>query len=272
MISRLALAALLVMSCSGGAARPIFVGSTTTTQDTGILDALTADFKARTGREVKLVVAGSGQILETARRGELDVILTHSPADEERFVRDGFGTGRRLVMHNDFVLLGPTADPVGIAGRSAAEAMRAIAAAAATFISRGDRSGTHVRELELWRAAGIEPRGTWYVESSAGQLQTLQLASQRRAYVLADRGTWRANRSVLDLRLLVEGGREMLNIYHVTLVDPAKATRVNAEGGRAFADHLVSSDGQRLIAEFGKDRFGQALFIADAGKREEDLR
>jgi len=253
--------------------RDVIAGTTTTTQDTGLTDALVEDFERRTPYRVKLVVAGTGQILQAAARGEVDVLLTHSPAEEEQFVREGYGRDRRLVMHNDYVVLGPTADPLRVRGRDASVAFGAIAAGGGPFISRGDRSGTHVKELSLWSRAGVDPRGRpWYVESSAGQLQTLQLASQRRAYVLADRGTWLANRAVLELALLVEGGRELLNVYHVMATDPDRFPKVNREGALAFADYLVSPEGQALIATFGVSRFGQPLFVADAGKDETELR
>lgn len=269
--------ALIATTCGPSTASPggrdVIAGTTTTTQDTGLTDALVEDFEHRTPYRVRLVVAGTGQILQTAARGEVDVLLTHSPAQEEQFVRDGYARDRRLVMHNDFVLLGPTQDPLRVRGRDARAAFAAVAAGGGPFVSRGDQSGTHVKELSLWSTAGVDPRGrSWYVESSAGQLQTLQLASQRRAYVLADRGTWLANRPVLDLALLVEGGRELLNVYHVMTTNPDRFPKVNREGALAFADYLVSPEGQALIATFGVSRFGQPLFVADAGKDEAELR
>jgi tungstate transport system substrate-binding protein len=253
--------------------REVLAGTTTTTQDTGLTDALLEDFHRRSAYRVKLVVAGTGQILQTAARGELDVVLTHSPEAEEQFVRDGYGRDRRLVMHNDYLVLGPVQDPLGIRGRDSRSAFAAIAAGNGPFVSRGDQSGTHVKELALWSSAGVAARGrAWYVESSAGQLQTLQLASQRRAYVLADRGTWLANRALLDLVPLVEGGRELLNIYHVMVIRPERFPKVNHDGARAFADYLVSVEGQALIAGFGVSRFGQPLFVPDAGRNESELR
>jgi tungstate transport system substrate-binding protein len=272
---RHALAALVVaglLAACAPTSSTVLIGTTTTIQDTGLTDALIPDFQRRSGHLAKLVVAGSGQILETAARGDLDVVLTHSPADEEAFVRSGNGRDRRLVMHNDFILVGPAADPARIRGQDASQALATIFAAGAPFISRGDRSGTHVKELALWREARLDPKGRpWYVESSAGQLQTLQLAAQRRAYALVDRGTWLANRGTVDLELLVSGGRALLNVYHVTLVNQERFPKVNAAGALAFADYLVSLDGQRLIAEFGRDRFGEPLFVADAGKDQAEL-
>ncbi len=252
----------------------ILLGTTTTTQDTGLLDALVPDFERRSGWKVKLVVGGSGQILQQASRGDLDVILTHSPTDEEAFMKAGYGIERRLVMHNDFVLLGPTADPAGIKGASVSDALRRIYDAGATFVSRGDRSGTNVKELSLWSDAGRDPKGKpWYLESGSGQLQNLQLAVTRNAYTLSDRGTWLANRDKLPgLAILVEGGHALLNVYHVTLLDPAKFPKLEQRGAKAFADYITGPDGQKLIASYGVDKYGAPTFIADAGKNEADLK
>ncbi|HZP96481.1 MAG TPA: substrate-binding domain-containing protein [Candidatus Limnocylindria bacterium] len=251
----------------------VLVGTTTTTQDTGLLDVLLPDFERRTGWKVKLVVGGSGQILRQAQRGDLDVILTHSPPDEEAFMKAGYGSERRLVMHNDFVLLGPVDDPARIKGQSVGDALRRIYDASATFVSRGDRSGTNVKELSLWSEAGRDPKGKpWYLESGTGQLQNLQLAVTRKAYTLSDRGTWLANRPQLrGLDVLVEGGHALLNIYHVILFDPARFPKVEQRGARAFADYLVGPDGQKVIATYGVQKYGQSTFTADAGKNEDDL-
>lgn len=284
----IALAALLVLlaSCAlpsypgtplqSAVASPrgdVLVGTTTTTQDTGLLDVLIPDFERRSGWKVKLVVGGSGQVLAQAARGDLDVLLTHSPAAEEAFVAAGNGTDRRLVMHNDFVLMGPAADPVKVRGLAIADALRRISDQGAAFVSRGDQSGTNVKELDLWKAAGRDPKGKpWYVESGVGQLQNLQLALTRNAYTLSDRGTFVANRALLDgLVVLVEHGHDLLNIYHVTTVDPRKFPRVRVTGATAFADYLTSKDGQALIASFGVQKYGEATFIADAGKSEDAL-
>lgn len=284
----IALAALLVLlaSCAlpsypgtplqSAVASPrgdVLVGTTTTTQDTGLLDVLIPDFERRSGWKVKLVVGGSGQVLAQAARGDLDVLLTHSPAAEEAFVAAGNGTDRRLVMHNDFVLMGPAADPAKVRGLAIADALRRISDQGAAFVSRGDQSGTNVKELDLWKAAGRDPKGKpWYVESGVGQLQNLQLALTRNAYTLSDRGTFVANRALLDgLVVLVEHGHDLLNIYHVTTVDPRKFPRVRVAGATAFADYLTSKDGQALIASFGVQKYGEATFIADAGKSEDAL-
>jgi tungstate transport system substrate-binding protein len=287
-MKRLLVAAVFLAACSGDwrcsvqtptaspTAAPqgsVLVGTTTTTQDTGLLDVLIPDFERRTGWKVKLVVGGSGQILTQAARGDLDVILTHSPTDEEAFVKAGNATDRRLVMHNDFVILGPTADPTGIRGQRISDALRRIYDVGAPFISRGDKSGTNVKELALWQDAGRDPKGKpWYVESGVGQLQNLQLAVTRRAYTLSDRGTWIANQKQLTgLAILVQGGPTLLNVYHVTVLDPARFPRVELRGARAFADYLVGRDGQAVIAAYGVQPYGQATFTADAGKNEADL-
>ncbi len=251
----------------------MLVGTTTTTQDTGLLDVLVPDFERRTGWKVKLVVGGSGQILTQASRGDLDVILTHSPPDEEAFVKAGNASERRLVMHNDFVILGPASDPARVKGVSVSDALRRIYDAGARFVSRGDRSGTNVKELALWNDAGRDPKGRpWYLESGTGQLQNLQLAVTRNAYALSDRGTWLANRDKLPgLAVLVEGGHALLNIYHVTLLDPAKFPKVEQRGAKAFADYVTGPDGQSLIVAYGVQKYGQSMFTADAGKREDEL-
>ena len=251
----------------------VFIGSTTTTQDTGLLDELIPDFQRRTGYRAKTVIGGTGQVLTTAARGDLDVLLVHSPADEAGFVSAGNGVERELVMHNDFVLVGPTNDPAQVRGGTPVEALRSIGNVRSGFVSRGDRSGTHAKELSLWSAAGLQPAGKpWYVEAAAGQLQTLQLAAQKRAYALADRGTWLANQGALiGLEVLVQGGRELLNVYHVIVVNPDRFPKVNVSGARAFAAYLIGADGQALIGSFGTARFGRPLFVSDAGKNEDAL-
>jgi tungstate transport system substrate-binding protein len=273
----LGLAALVVACGQRPADLPanpdVFIGSTTTTQDTGLLDELIPDFQRRTGYRAKTVIGGTGQVLTTAGRGDLDVLLVHSPADELRFVSAGNGVERQLVMHNDFVLVGPASDPARVRGGSPVDAFRSIGNAGKGFVSRGDRSGTHAKELSLWSAAGVQPAGKpWYVEAAAGQLQTLQLAAQKSAYALADRGTWLANQGALvGLDVLVQGGRELLNVYHVIVVNPERFPKVNLSGARAFAEYLVGAEGQRLIGSFGIARFSRPLFVPDAGKNEDAL-
>jgi len=239
----------------------VILATTTSTADSGLLDALGPLFRQETGYALKPIAVGSGTALALGERGEADVILAHSPAAEEAFVAGGYGTERRTVMVNDFVLVGPAADPADISGGpSASAAMAAIAAAEAPFVSRGDDSGTHALERRLWDAAGVDPAGGWYTESGTGMAETLQIADERRAYTLSDRGTWLALADRLDLPIAREGDRELLNAYHVIAVNPANGRNVNAEGARAFVAFVVSPEAQALIADFGTDRFGEPLF------------
>ena len=253
----------------------VVLATTTTTQDSGLLDVLIPAFEQRTGYRVKTIIQGSGAVLALAARGEADVVLAHSPDAEKQWMAQGNGSERLLVMHNDFLVVGPGHDPAHVRGApDAVSAFRAIAEARATFVSRGDQSGTHVREQALWRDAGITPRGQpWYVESGSGMGQTLIIADQRDAYALSDRGTWLAFRPRLRLAPLFEGGPGLLNIYHVMPVNAAKFPDlpINAAGGKAFADFLVGPEGQRLIGEFGREQYGQPLFVPDAGKPEDEL-
>lgn len=231
-----------------------------------------ADFQSRSGRRVRASVQGTGAALNLARRGEADALFVHEPVQEGAFMAEGYGVRRALVMYNDFVLAGPPSDPAKVKGKTIAEALRAIAAARATFISRGDRSGTDVTERALWPRAGVEPRAPWYVESGVGQGQSLVVASERRAYILTDRGTLFGRRANLALEVLVEPEPRLLNLYHAITVDPAKVPGTNVAGANAWVDYVLSPDGQRLIGSFGRDRYGAALFFPAAGKDERSLR
>jgi tungstate transport system substrate-binding protein len=215
---------------------------------------------------------GTGQALALAARGEADVTLAHAPALEKKYVADGRMLNRRLVMYNDFVIVGPAADPAGISGgKKALDALKAIAATGARFVSRGDKSGTHTLESSLWKQAAITPTASWYIESGQGMGQTLGIAADRRAYTITDRATYLAFQKRLDLRVLVEGDRPLLNIYSVMEVNPANGPRVNAAGGQAFADFMVSAEVQEVIEAFGVDTYGRPLFVPIAGKRDEDF-
>ena len=250
----------------------LIILTTTTTQDSGILRALTDAFAKKSGLTVKPIVAGSGDILRQGARGEGDVLLTHSPAAEKAWMAEGNGTSRRLVMYNDFVIIGPEADPAKIKGLKAADALRRIADAKAPFVSRGDRSGTHVRELEMWKRAGIEPKGQpWYRETGQGQGLTMDVASQFQGYAFTDRGTYLVHARRIGLPILVENDPGLYNIYHVMPVNSAKFPKVNAAAGQAFADWLVSAEGQAMIAEFGKAQYSRSLFVPAASQREEEL-
>jgi tungstate transport system substrate-binding protein len=246
----------------------VILATTTSTQDSGLLDVLVPLFREQTGYALKPIAVGSGAALELGRRGEADVLLVHSPAAEQEFMTQGLGTERRTVMLNDFVIVGPADDPAGISGApSALEAMSRIAGSDAPFVSRGDESGTHTLELRLWQEADITPEGSWYTESGTGMGDTLNIANERQAYTLADRGTSLALRDRLELAILVEGAPELLNVYHVITVNPANGPAVNSAGADAFVTFLLDPATQRVIGEFGVDRFGQPLFspCADNG-------
>lgn len=270
-VKRFAVGALVLLGLAGGAlaqSRAIILATTTSTQDSGLLDVLVPLFEKQTGYTVKTVAVGTGQALAMGARGEADVVLVHAPALERKHVAEGSLLNRRLVMHNDFVLVGPPADPAGIRGtRQAAEAFAKIAAREAGFVSRGDNSGTHAKERALWKAAAVEPRGRWYVESGQGMGATLTIASEKRAYTLTDRATYLAFRKRIDLAVLLEGDAPLLNVYHVMEVSPRHA-RVNVAVGKAFADFMISPAAQELIKTFGLEKHGEALFFPDAGKPE----
>jgi len=250
----------------------LIILTTTTVQDSQILRVLTDAFAERSGLTVKAFVAGSGDILKEGARGEGDVLLTHSPEAEKVWMAEGNGTSRRLVMYNDFVIIGPEADPAKIKGLKAADALRRIAEAKAPFVSRGDQSGTHVREVAVWKRAGIEPKGqSWYHETDQRQGLTMHVASQSKAYALTDRGTYLVHARRIGLSVLVEDDPAMRNIYHVMTVNGAKFSKVNAAAGWAFAVWVTAPQGQAVIAEFGKAEYGRSLFVPAATKREDDL-
>ncbi|MFB3885343.1 MAG: substrate-binding domain-containing protein [Thermodesulfobacteriota bacterium] len=253
--------------------KTIILSTTTSTQDSGLLDVLIPIFEKKTGYFVKTIAVGSGQAMAMGEKGEADVLLVHSPAAEKKFVSEGYGINRRLVMHNDFIVVGPPEDSAKIKGtKTATEAFKKIASAKALFLSRADKSGTHTKEMDIWKAAGIKPDGEkWYQQTGLGMGQTLNVAAEKKGYTLADRGTYLALKKNLGLDILVEGDAILLNVYHVIEVNPAKWPKVNAPGGKAFADFVVSKETQEIIRTFGVDKFGSPLFFPDAGKRDEDL-
>ncbi len=251
--------------------KSIVVSSTTSTQDSGLFGHILPLFKAKTGIDVKVVAQGTGQALDTGRRGDSDVVFVHAKALEEKFVADGFGVKRFPVMYNDFVLIGPKNDPAGIKGMTdIAKALEIIKAKGAAFISRGDRSGTHIAELNLWKAAGIDiakekagkTLGPWYREIGQGMGAALNTAAASNAYVLSDRGTWLSFKNRGDLGILVAGDKRMFNQYGVILVNPAKHAHVKKELGQAFIDWLISAEGQKAIADYKID--GEQLFFPSA--------
>jgi tungstate transport system substrate-binding protein len=272
----LGLVATVALAASAGAQRgaagTVILSTTTSTQDSGLLDVLVPAFERQSGHTVKTISVGTGHALALAARGEADVTLAHAPALEQEHVTAGKMLNRRLVMYNDFVLVGSDGDPAGIRGdKRAASALRKVAVAGARFVSRGDKSGTHVLEQALWREAGVTPAAPWYVESGQGMGPTLTLADERRAYTLTDRATLLAFARRSSLVVMVEGDRRLLNVYAVMEVNPANGPRVNAAGGKAFADFMVAPAAQDIIRTFGAATYGRALFVPIAGKRDEDL-
>ncbi len=272
-IALVILLAVSIVACQKGPKNPdLILATTTSTQDSGLLDELIPVFEKDTGYKVKVVAVGTGQALQMGQDGNADVLLVHAPSSEKTYMDGGFGSDRRLVMHNDFIIVGPAADPAGIKGTATAvEAFTKIANAKAPFISRGDKSGTNTMELNLWKKGSITPEGDWYIESGQGMGATLKIASEKGAYTLTDRATFLANQATLSLEILVEKDNALLNVYHVITVNPAKWPKINQAGAKAFADFLVSKKGQDLIANFGVEKYKQALFIADASKTDAEL-
>jgi len=265
----IAVLACLVMQDAAASAKTqalsLVLATTTSTQDTGLLDALLPAFEKQTRIQVKVIAVGSGEALAMGRRGDADVLLVHSKAAEDVFMAEGHGFARFDVMHYDFVLMGPAADPAKVKGADAVEAFRRLAAAAAPFVSRGDRSGTHVKELGLWKQADVEPqRQAWYVSAGQGMGETARIASEKQAYALIDRGTWLALSPGLDLPVLCEGGEDLLNRYRVIVLDPAKHPQAHVREAWTFAKWLVSPKTQKRIGEFGVAKYGRPLFVPDA--------
>ena len=246
--------------------RFIIVSSTTSTTDSGLFNHLLPVFKAKTGMDVRIVSQGTGQALDTGRRGDADVVFVHAKAQEEKFVADGFGVERKPVMYNDFVLIGPKSDPAGIKGsKDITTALKAVREKAAPFVSRGDRSGTHAAEINLWKAAGVEieqAKGSWYREIGQGMGAALNISGAMNAYVLSDRATWLNFKNRGDLDIIVEGDQRLFNQYGVILVNPAKHAHVKRTDGQVFIDWLVSAEGQRAISDYKIN--GEQLFFANA--------
>jgi tungstate transport system substrate-binding protein len=266
-------AAVLIVAPAASAQRaPVILSTTTSTQDSGLLDVLVPMFERQSGYSVKTISVGTGQALALAAKGEADVVLVHAAPLEKKYVGEGKFHSRRLVMYNDFVVIGPADDPAKIKGTAkAADVLKAIAAARARFVSRGDNSGTHILEKNLWKLADVEPNGDWYIEAGQGMGATLGIANDRNAYTLTDRGTYLAFAKRVSLPILLQGDKPLLNIYSVMEVNPANGPRVNTAGGKAFADFMVSPAVQDVIKAFGVDKFGQPLFVPIAGMKEEDV-
>lgn len=263
---------LWIAAASAAEIKDIILSTTTSTVDSGLLDELVPIFEKQTGYRVKTIAVGTGQALAMGEKGDADVLLVHAPASEKKLVDAGIGINYKLVMHNDFILIGSSKDPAGIKGKPAADALKSIASAQSVFISRGDDSGTHKKELSLWKEAGIDPKGKpWYQESGQGMGATLAMASQKGAYTLTDRGTFLSQKAHIELSILCEGDKPLLNIYHVMQVNPERFTKVNAAGAKAFVDFMVAPETQKRIGEFGKDKYGAPLFFPDAGKESGSL-
>jgi len=252
----------------------LILATTTSTQDSGLLDVLIPLFETETGYKVKTVAVGSGQAMQMGQEGNADVLLVHSPTAEKQFMTDGWGKERVIIMHNDFIVVGPTADPAKIKGLSATDAFKAIAAAQSIFIARSDKSGTSTKELGIWKKAAIDPATTkpaWYIETGQGMGASLTIASEKGAYTLTDRATYLANKDKLQLDILVEGENSLLNVYHVITVDPAKWPKVNYDGAIAFLKFMTEPSTQDVIGKFGVDKYGQQLFMPDANKKDSDF-
>jgi tungstate transport system substrate-binding protein len=251
----------------------LILATTTSTQDSGLLDVLIPLFEQQTGFKVQVIAVGSGAAMTMGQEGNADVLLVHSPSAEKTFMDGGFGSERLLVMHNDFVIVGPTADPAGIKTATAAvDAFTKIATAQDPFITRGDNSGTNAKELAIWKKANITPTGDWYINTGQGMGASLTIANEKEAYILTDRATWLANQAnYSSLTLLYQGDNSLLNVYHVITVNPTLWPKVNADGAKTFATWITSPEVQLVIGDFGKEQYGQGLFIPDATKTDAEL-
>lgn len=266
LMAMIAVTALLV-SCGGDARNELILATTTSTQDSGLLDVLIPEFEKQSGYTVKTIAVGSGQAMAMGRRGEADVLLVHSPVEEKKFMAEGFGTDRQIVMHNVFMIAGPPGDPAGISGcANAVDAFKKINSSKSVFVSRGDKSGTHSKELGIWKSAGITSApGEYYLETGQGMGSTLMIASEKGGYTLTDNATFLAFKDKLALSVFLKNDTSLLNVYHVIAIDPERFKGVNSAGAKAFAEFITSDRTQNGIAEFGRDKFGVSLFVPDAG-------
>lgn len=252
----------------------LILATTTSTQDSGLLDVLIPMFEEQTGYKVQTVAVGSGQAMEMGQQGNADILLVHSPSAEKQFMTDCWGSDRALIMHNDFIIVGPADDPAKIKGLSAVDAFKAIATAEATFVARADKSGTSTKELGIWKKAELDPatsKPAWYVETGQGMGPSLTIASEKAGYTLTDRATFLANKANLQLEILLEGDHSLLNVYHVITVNTDKWPKVNYDGALAFLKFMTQESTQEAIGKFGVDKYGQQLFIPDADKTDADL-
>jgi tungstate transport system substrate-binding protein len=243
----------------------IILATTTSTRDSGLLDVLLPVFEKESGYKVKTIAVGTGAALEMGKKGEADILMTHAPASEKPLVDEGIAIDYTLLMHNDFIFVGPASDPAGIKkAASADEALGLIAGKKSLFLSRGDKSGTHTKELQLWKEANVQPEGTWYQETGSGMGETLNIAAEKAGYTLTDRSTYlNLKKNLQDLEVLFEGDNTLFNIYHVMAVNPQKFDKANYKGAQAFIKFLTGKSGQDIITDYGKDKFGQPLFFSD---------
>jgi len=250
----------------------IILATTTSTQDSGLLDVLIPMFEEQTGYTVKTIAVGTGEALKMGEEGNADVLLVHAPSSEVTFMEGGHGQDRFLVMHNDFIIVGPADDPADIKGLEPQDAFVAIFNAGAPFVSRGDDSGTHKKEVSFWQKAELDPTGqAWFFETGQGMGASLTVASEKQAYILTDRATYLSNKDNLQLEILLEGNNTLLNFYHVITVSPAKSDKINYDGAIAFANFMMDAATQEIIGQFGVEKFGEPLFIPDAGKDPKEL-
>lgn len=252
----------------------LILATTTSTQDSGLLDVLVPLFQDQTGYVVQTIAVGTGAALKMGEEGNADVLLVHAPAAEKALMEAGFGADRFLVMHNDFIIVGPAADPAGVQGMAVVDAYTAIVETGSAFVTRGDDSGTHKAELALWNKAGLDPAtfsSDFYISSGQGMGASLTIASEKGAYIFTDRATYLATKANLELEILVEGDPSLLNVYHVITVNPEKWPKVNYEGALAFANFMTDPATQGIIDEFGVDKYGEPLFFSDADKTDADL-
>ena len=269
----MALIGSLFMAAKVGAETRIKCASTTSTQNSGLFDYLLPIFEKKTGIKVDVVAVGTGAAIEIGKRGDADVVMVHAKELELKAVEEGWFKDRHDLMYNDFVIIGPTDDPLKIKGlKSDIEAFKKIAAAGSLFLSRGDNSGTHAKEKDIWKVAGVKYEGEkWYQQTGLGMGQTLNVAAEKKGYTLTDRGTYLALAKTLKLGILVEGDAVLLNIYHVMEVNSQKWPKVHIAAAKAFADFMVSKETQEIIKTYGVDKYGSPLFFPDAGKKVEDL-
>ena len=252
----------------------LILATTTSTQDSGLLDVLIPLFEAQTGFTVQTVAVGSGQAMTMGQEGNADVLLVHSPSAEKTFMDEGWGKDRALIMHNDFIIVGPADDPAKIKGLGPADAFKAVATAEAPFVARADKSGTSTKELGIWAKTDVNPaesKPAWYIETGQGMGPSLTIASEKAAYTLTDRATYLANKDALQLEILVEGDKTLLNVYHVITVNTEKWSKVNYDGATAFLKFMTDPATQEVIGQFGVDKFGQPLFFPDADKTDADF-